>query len=119
MLQSLKEYDFLENSVFYGSDAILEHIRQIFPRAKLMASYRRGERLQERIRELTPYAFDVPWPLLTSELIESLHLQNIKIFSDAPHNATKEELQNAVHLGIDLIQTDRIFEVYEAERSGK
>ena len=115
MVQTLKDYDFLETSVFYGRDNVLEKIRAFAPQVKLMPSYD-DEQLQDRIERLKPYAFDTSWAELTPELINHLHAQNVKVYSDAPRHATKEELLNAMKAGIDLIQTDRIFNVYEAER---
>ena len=116
MVQVLKDYDFLDMSVFYGNDLVLEKIREFVPKAKIMPPYGRGQQLQTRIERLKPYAFDISWALLNRELIDNLHAQGIKVYCDAPINATKEELLHAMQLGIDLIQTDRIPNVYEAER---
>lgn len=119
MMQTLKDYGFLETSVFYGKDIVLEKIYELAPHAKVMPAYGDDQQLQKRIERLKPYAFDTSWAMLTSELIDHLHKQNIKVFSDAPRNATKEELINAMKIGIDLIQTDRILNFYEAEREWK
>ena len=116
MVQTLKDYGFLDTAVFYGGDLLLEKIREFAPQAKLMPPYGRGQLLQERIERLKPYAFDTSWALLSQELVDNLHAQGIKVYSDAPYGATKEELINAMKLGIDLIQTGRILDVYEAER---
>jgi glycerophosphoryl diester phosphodiesterase len=118
MIQTLKDYNFLETSVFYGRDAVLEEIHKLAPHAKVMPPYG-DQQLQNRIERLKPYAFDISWTMLTSELTDRLHAQNIRVYSDAPRNATKEELLNVMKMGIDLIQTDRIFNVYEAEKEWK
>jgi glycerophosphoryl diester phosphodiesterase len=115
MIQTLQDYGFLETSVFYGSDTVLEKIHELIPQARVMPAYGRGQQLQNRIDGLKPYAFDTSWVLLTSELVDYLHSQGVKVYSDAPQNATKEELLNAIKTGVDLIQTDRIFNAYEAE----
>ena len=120
MIQTLKGYDFLETSVFYGNDATLEKIRELVPQAKVMPAYGRDDQqLQNRIKKLKPYAFDVSWIMLTPQLTGQLHGQNIRVFSDAPWNASKEALIDAMKIGVDLIQTDRILNVYEAEREWK
>jgi len=119
MVQTLKDYGFLDTSVFYGNDFVLEKIRELAPQAKIMPSYGRDQQLQTRIERLKPYAFDTSWALLNQELIDNLHSQGVKVYSDAPRNATKEELLNAMKMGVDLIQTDRILNVYEAEREWK
>ena len=116
MIQTLKDYGFLETSMFYGNDVTLAKIREFFPQAKLMPAFGRGQQLQDRIERLKPYAFDISWALLSQDLIEQLQTQGIKACSDAPRNASKEELINAMKCGIHLIQTDRILNVYEAER---
>jgi len=120
MIQTLKEYDFLDTSVFYsGSDAILEEIRKNAPQAKLMPAYGRGEQLQSRIERLKPYAFDTSWRLLTEELVAQINQLGIKVYSDAHWSASKEDLVGAMEMGVSLIQTDRIHNVYEAEREWK
>ena len=119
MVQILKDYGFLDTSVFYGNDFVLERIRESAPQAKIMPPYGRSQQLQPRIERLKPYAFDTSWVLLNQEIIDNLLSQGIKVYSDAPRNATKEELLNAIKLGVDLIQTDCILNVYEAEREWK
>ena len=117
MIQVLNEYGFLESSVFYGNDSVLNTIREIAPDAKLMPAYGSGARLQERIANLKPHAFDISWRILSRELIDSLHSQGIKAYSDAPVSASKDELIRVMEMGTDLIQTDRILNVYEARRA--
>ena len=118
MIRVLKEYGFLESSVFYGNDARLTAIRELVPDAKLMPAYGAGEKLQERIESLKPYAFDIPWRQLSRELIADLHSKGIKAYSDAPMRASMEDLHHAIEMGTDLIQTDRILNVREAIKRG-
>ena len=119
MIRILHDYGFLETSVFYGNDFVLEKIHELASQAKIMPPYGHGQQRQPRIERLKPCAFDVSWSLLNQELIDDLHMQGIKVYSDAPWNATKEELSNAMKSGVDLIQTDRILNVYEAEKEWK
>jgi len=114
MIQVIKKYGFLETSVFYGNDERLKAICAIAPDAKLMPAYGSGDNLQERIKSLKPYAFDVSWMLLSRELIDNLHSQGIKVFSDAPVIASMEALVRVMEMGVDLIQTDRILNVQKA-----
>jgi glycerophosphoryl diester phosphodiesterase len=114
MIQMLKEYGFLETSVFYGSDERLMAIRKLAPDAKLMPAYGTKDKLQERIERLKPYAFDISWISLNRELIDELHSQGIKAYCDAPMRASMDDLLRVIEMGIDLIQTDRILNVQEA-----
>ena len=114
IIQVLKKYGFLETSVFYGNDNRLLAIRELAPDAKFMPAYGAGEKLQERIESLKPYAFDVSWRVLSRELIDDLHSKGIRVYSDAPMRASMEDLLRAIEMGIDLIQTDRILNVQEA-----
>lgn len=114
MIRVLKEYSFLETSVFYGNDTRLLAIRELAPEAKLMPAYGSANTLQERIERLKPYAFDISWQSLNRELVADLHSKGIKAYSDAPISATIDDLVSVIEMGIDLIQTDRILNVQEA-----
>lgn len=115
LLETLKRYQFLEKAVFYGSDERLLEIRAICPEARIMPALRDPDRLDERIETIRPYALDVPWKSLSPTLIENAHAQGVKIFSDAPGHVPIESLRETIYHGIDLIQTDHLFHVYQAE----
>lgn len=120
LVAELAEFGLLDDAVFYGSDDYLLALRQVSPKAKLMPSLRSTDELTGKIQKLRPYAFDVRWPSLTTELVQQIHAQDIRVFSDALgffENA--EQYQKAARMGVDVIQTDFVMRVSQALRDWK
>ncbi|GAB3898991.1 hypothetical protein GCM10028803_19360 [Larkinella knui] len=120
LVAELTAFDVLTDAIFYGSDDFLLTLKQEAPKAKLMPSLRNAEELKGKIEKLHPYAFDVRWPSLTSELIQQIHGNGIQVFSDAlGFFETAEQYQKAARMGIDVIQTDYVLKVSQALRELK
>ncbi len=115
MIATLKKYDFLKNSVFYGSDERLLAVRELAPEARLMPSLGKAEEMDEKIERLKPFAFDANWKIVSKDLIDKAHEAGVKIFSDNPFGVTVEDLREKIELGIDAIQTHKLLSVYQAE----
>ncbi|QHV98763.1 glycerophosphodiester phosphodiesterase family protein [Spirosoma endbachense] len=113
LVKTLTNHGLLSDAVFYGSDETLLALQKVAPTAKLMPGLKKAEAMADKISKLHPYAFDVSWPALTESLVDQIHGQKIKVFSDLldfydlPSQYTK-----AARLGIDVIQTDHVLKVY-------
>ncbi|GAB3936650.1 glycerophosphodiester phosphodiesterase [Larkinella terrae] len=115
LVDELNEFGVLADAVFYGSDGFLASLKQVEPRAKLMPSLKSAEELPGKIEKLHPYAFDVRWSSLTSELIQQIHTQGIQVFSDAlDFFENADQYKKAARMGIDVIQTDYVQKVNQA-----
>lgn len=116
MVETLRKHHLLHSAVFYGSTATLLEIRRAYPPAKLMPGLSDVRELDRLADQLGPYAFDVKWDLLSEELIEQAHQRRVLIFSDGigPKRSGVAPYRKAIQMGIDLIQTDRILDFYEA-----
>jgi len=117
LIDLLKKYDLAEGSVYYGNDAFLMNLKQVYPKAKLLPALKNKEEIAQKVQNLNPYAFDVSWLSLNKVLVDEIHGQGILIFSDLlgpfdqiPNYAKAKELK------IDLIQTDHVKLVQEAIR---
>lgn len=112
LIDELNRFGLASSAVFYGSDDYLLRLKKVYPLARLMPSLK-GKSMMEKIHALHPYAFDVPWPLLSEPLIREIHGHGIKVFSDAlGENESVTEYQKAGLMGLDVIQTDYILNVY-------
>ncbi|GAB3257655.1 glycerophosphodiester phosphodiesterase family protein [Larkinella harenae] len=117
LVDELAAFGLLDDAVFYGSDALLMSLKQVAPRARLMPSLRTPEELAVKVQTLHPYAFDVRWSSLTTDLVQQIHAHGIRVFSDALgffENA--EQYQKAATMGVDVIQTDYVMRVNQALR---
>lgn len=110
----LTTYNLLDDAVFYGSDEYLLALQKVAPRAKVMPSLKKADLMADKINQLHPYAFDVSWPALTKSLVEQLHQQQIKVFSDLLDGYdSASHYEKAARLGVDVIQTDHVLHVYQ------
>lgn len=115
LVEELAALKLLDDAVFYGSDAFLLALKQVFPRAKLMPSLRTVDQIKAKIQALQPYAFDVSGSALTAELVQQIHAHGIQVFTDALDAfETAEHYQKAASLGVDVIQTDEVERVSRA-----
>lgn len=115
MLKTLKKYGFLDSCLFYGSERLLLSLRKLEPQVRIMPALGGPVGMEEMIEEVKPYAFDASWKNLTKELVDKAHANGVKIFVDAPGNATVKELRAVMDMGVDGIQTDNLFDVFQAE----
>ncbi|AKD54405.1 glycerophosphodiester phosphodiesterase [Spirosoma radiotolerans] len=114
LVETLQTYGLLKNAVFYGSDDALLALKQVAPTARLMPSLRKAEEMPDKINKLNPYAFDLNWLAVNETLIQQIHQQGVKAFSDllGPLDSP-EQYRKAAHIGIDVIQTDYVISVYQ------
>ncbi|GAB3961551.1 glycerophosphodiester phosphodiesterase family protein [Spirosoma harenae] len=113
MVAILTKYGLLNDAVFYGSDAYLQTLKAVAPKAKLMPSLRNAEEMMAKINQLHPYAFDLSWSSLTDALIAQIHQQGIRVFVDLLDNDdTAEQYKKAARFSVDVIQTDHVLNVY-------
>ncbi|HQP99276.1 MAG TPA: glycerophosphodiester phosphodiesterase family protein [bacterium] len=111
----LRKHRKLSGAVFYGSPDGLLLLRKYAPEAKLMPPMGSPSDLEPRAEKVKPYALDTRWSILSQELISNAHKKNIRIYSDAMgDNETIERYREAIHWGIDTIQTDCIPRVLRA-----
>lgn len=114
LIEQLSAHKMLENSVFYGSDDFLLSLKNLYPKAKLLPSLDSSKELNAKAEKLKPYAFDVRWTILNDSLVNAIHQQKIKVFSDVlGFTDTPQNYQKAVKMGIDVIQTDNVRKVYQ------
>jgi glycerophosphoryl diester phosphodiesterase len=109
LIEILTKYELAAGSVFYGNDAFLKELKEVYPQAKLLPALKNKGEIDAKIQNLRPYAFDVSWPALNKELVDEIHSRGIRIFSDllGPFDQTTNYAK-AKELKIDLIQTDHV-----------
>jgi len=96
-----------EDAVIYGDLGLLREIAQRAPELRLMPRLHDPEKIEKLAHELHPYAFDVPWEVLSQDLIRRCHNLGVKVFSDAlGNNESIAEYRKAIEWDIDAIQTD-------------
>jgi len=77
-----------------------------------MPSFPGKKDVDKVVREIHPYAFDIPYQALDQAIVSLIHGQGIKVFSDLlGHDDNTEAYRKAIGLGIDLIQTDDVTSV--------
>jgi glycerophosphoryl diester phosphodiesterase len=104
---TLEKYGVADRTVFYGGAGFLEKLKAVRPSIRRMPPLRDLQALDSLAHMIAPYALDVPWALLSPELIRRCHERGILVFSDALGNHEKvEDYLQAIRWGIDLIQTD-------------
>ncbi|MCC5928232.1 MAG: glycerophosphodiester phosphodiesterase family protein [Cyclobacteriaceae bacterium] len=109
LVDSIREFELLDDCVFYGSDEYLMELKKYAPGVRIMPSLRKASDATEKINMFSPYAFDVSWTALNENLIRQLRKKGIKVFTDAPHQElSEEEYHQVMRMGVDLIQTDHI-----------
>jgi len=113
LIEELNRFDLAGSAVFYASDDYLLRLKKVYPSARLMPSLK-GKSMMEKVQALHPYAFDVPWGLLSESLVREIHQQGIKVFSDALENESATEYRKAILAGLDVIQTDYVLKVYKS-----
>lgn len=108
LVEILQKYGLSKESCFYGSDAFLLSLKTEFPEARLMPSLRKKEEMADKIAKLKPYAFDASFFSLTKEMVDEIHSNNIRVFTDllGPLD-TDVNYTKAALMGVDLIQTDK------------
>ena len=105
----LKKYELLESAVFYGDLPTLKSINAQFSSARLMPSFPGIKKAAELLKEIIPYAFDVPFQELDETTVAYIHAKGLKVFSDLlGKDDNRNAYRKAVEYGIDLIQTDDV-----------
>jgi glycerophosphoryl diester phosphodiesterase len=117
----MRKYYLVEGSVVYQSPAYLAKLKELVPSVKTLPPLVASGAIDAMARGLKPYGVDVPWRLVSKELIDRCHAHGIQVFCDVPDEVTPEQCLGS---GLDVIQTDRpmtILRAYEihAARSGK
>lgn len=108
LAEILQKYDLATESCFYGTDTFLLSLKKEFPQARLMPSLRKKEETATKIALLHPFAFDANFLSLTSEMVDEIHAQGIRVFTDLLGPLDNEtNYRKAAEKGIDLIQTDK------------
>jgi glycerophosphoryl diester phosphodiesterase len=114
LIEQLSSHNMLENAVFYGSDDFLLSLKSLYPKAKLLPALDSPKDIIPKAKKLKPYAFDVRWTILNDSLVNAIHQQKIKVFSDVlGFIDTPQTYQKAVKMKIDVIQTDNVRKVYQ------
>ena len=114
LVKELKVNKLLKDAVFYGSDDFLLALKKVYPKAKLMPSLNKPQEIEEKVKRLNPYAFDVRWTILNEALVTEIHSHKIKVFSDVLGLLdTPSNYKKATTMGLDLIQTDHVRKVYK------
>jgi glycerophosphoryl diester phosphodiesterase len=108
LVEMLQKYNQATESCFYGNDAFLQALKQTFPEARLMPGLRKIEDIASKMKVLQPYAFDANFSSLTPAMVHEIHAAGIRVFVDllGPLD-TDTNYQQAISLGVDLIQTDK------------
>ncbi len=120
LLKALKKYKLLKGAVFYGSDEYLLALKKANKHIKVMPSLNNPNEISIKKKALKPYAFDVNWQIVNLELVNAIHKEKIKVFTDLlglydqPKNYIK-----AIEYKVDLIQTDHVYRVYTTLYSQK
>jgi glycerophosphoryl diester phosphodiesterase len=108
LVEMLKKYGLANESCFYGNDPFLLSLKKEFPLARLMPALRKKEEIAAKIALLHPFAFDANFLSLTSEMVDEIHAQGIRVFTDLLGPLDIEtNYKKAAEKGVDLIQTDR------------
>lgn len=113
LVATLSKYGLLNDAVFYGYDEFLLSLHTVAPTTKLMPGLKNADTMADKINKLHPYAFDVSWLALTESLVDQIHQQKIKVFSDLlDGHDLPNQYAKAARLSIDVIQTDHVLSVY-------
>lgn len=108
LLATLRRHGLENESVFYGGDTYLMQLRKLNPEVKIMPGLKNAADLPAKAGAFRPYAFDVPYALLTAELVEEIHSRGIRVFSDLLFlHDRPAAYRKAKKYGIDAIQTDK------------
>jgi glycerophosphoryl diester phosphodiesterase len=114
VINVLHQYHLLDSAVFYGDVNTLKKIRKIAPSTRVMPAYPKPHQINWVILTLQPFAFDVAWAEVDSALVTDCHKKEIKVFSDLlGEDDVTLQYRKAIHLGIDLIQTDDVSSVQQ------
>lgn len=115
LVATLMHYGLLTNAVFYGSDTYLAALQKVAPSAKLMPALQKADDIASKISALHPYAFDVNYSALNESLIQQIHQQGIRVFSDLLDTLDQPvHYKQGARMGVDVIQTDHVMSVYRA-----
>lgn len=108
LIETLLHYGLLDNAVFYAKDSYLLELRKLHPTIKIIAALKKTDDLDNKITELRPFAFDIPFPILTKELVDKIHGHRIEVFSDLLFNFDNNTTyKQAKAMNVNVIQTDR------------
>lgn len=105
--EAVERHHLAGRTVVYQSPDYLLRIQAINPRIRALLRLGAAGELDALAARLKSYAVDVPWSILSKDLIARCHARGILVFSDAlgAHERIEDYLQ-AMDWGIDLIQTD-------------
>jgi len=107
LVAAVPEHALVERTIVFQGPGFLNKTRQLEPKLELLAPLLSASSLEPMARKLQPTAVDVGWEDLSAELIERCHKLGIKVFADAPDDATVEDYLRAIDWKIDQIQTDQ------------
>ncbi|MBX3414175.1 MAG: glycerophosphodiester phosphodiesterase family protein [Pirellulales bacterium] len=107
LVTSLRAHDLVARTIVFQGPGYLNKVWQLEPGLRLLAPLVSKNSLEPMAKKLTPHAVDVGWKDLSAELIERCHTLGIKVYADAPDEATVADYLRAIDWKIDQIQTDQ------------
>ncbi len=114
LLAELRDAGVLDQTVVYQSPDYLLKLKELEPTIRTLCPLRDAQSLDSLYTAVHPYAYDVDWDLLSPELVAKCHRLGVRVFSDAFRYEHPDAYQEAVHCGIDVIQTDDPLRVIRA-----
>ena len=117
LVHELQKEDMVNQVVVLAGEKSLGAARAAQSDVRVMHRLRRPEAF-EGLQNLRPYAVEVPWALVSPELIQKSHRLGVKVFANATSrneaaDAVGEYVQ-AIEWGIDAIQTTYPTRVFRA-----
>jgi glycerophosphoryl diester phosphodiesterase len=103
---ALRQHGVINRAVVYQMPDYLARLKAISPGIRTLPPLADPVQLRFLQNTLKPYGVDVPWEMLSKDLIARCHDAGIAVFSDVPSDKTVEDYMQAIRWGIDVIQTD-------------
>ena len=120
---AVSKHGLAERTVVYKGADYLQQLKQIDSRIRALPPASSEAQVTALAGSLKPYGVDTPWRVLSKAYIDHAHAAGIQVFADAPFNTNIKSYVQAIHWGIDVIQTDdpmrvwRAMELVAAERA--
>jgi glycerophosphoryl diester phosphodiesterase len=110
----IRRYHLEDRHMVYQSLAYCDSIRKLDPMVRTLPPLRQVDQLNT-VAAIKPCGVDAAWSILSKEMIARCHEKGIQVFSDAlGEHETVEQYEQAIHWGIDCIQTDHPLRVLRA-----
>ena len=113
LAEAVERYVMADRTVVYQIPEYLAQVTAINPKIRGLMPL--SLRIQlNLLGKFKPYAVDSSWEILSKDMIAQCHEMGIKVFSDAPDEATVDDYARAIQWQIDLIQTDHPLKLFRA-----